>query len=151
MPTKTCAKYVEEDCLAVFPAISRHVGALVSAAKEMASCILEGGGGSGLNYDQVFALASYTLDVSQYAIGAPPEENYFLVLNEALRRRDPLVLRQLVGYLHYFLLALQDLPKEPEADFYRGIHSDSLQVFADSMQHAAMILIECCRDNHDAR
>ena len=130
MAAKTCAQYVEQDCLAAFPTIRRHVGALVRASREMTTCILEGGGGSGLKYDGVFALVCYTLDVAQYAIGASPEHNFYHLLNEALRRRDPLLLQQLAGYLYYFLSALQDLPREPETNFYRGLRSDSLEVLA---------------------
>jgi len=39
----------------------------------------------------------YTLDVSQYAIGANEKENFYHCINKALQKREPLLLNQLKG------------------------------------------------------
>ncbi len=39
----------------------------------------------------------YTLDVSQYAIGAGESENFYHCINKALQTREPLLMRQLAG------------------------------------------------------
>ncbi len=39
----------------------------------------------------------YTLDVSQYAIGAKEEENFYFCINKALQKREPILLHQLSG------------------------------------------------------
>ena len=39
----------------------------------------------------------YTLDVSQYAIGADKEENFYHCINKALQKREPNLLLQLSG------------------------------------------------------
>jgi hypothetical protein len=39
----------------------------------------------------------YTLDVSQYAIGADESENFYHCINKALQTREPLLMRQLAG------------------------------------------------------
>ncbi len=39
----------------------------------------------------------YTLDVSQYAIGANEEGNFYHCINKALQKREPLLLHQLSG------------------------------------------------------
>jgi hypothetical protein len=39
----------------------------------------------------------YTLDVSQYAIGAGEGENFYHCINKALQTREPLLMRQLAG------------------------------------------------------
>ena len=39
----------------------------------------------------------YTLDVSQYAIGANENENFYHCINKALQTREPLLMRKLAG------------------------------------------------------
>jgi hypothetical protein len=39
----------------------------------------------------------YTLDVSQYAIGANEKENFYYCINHALQKREPQLLHQLSG------------------------------------------------------
>jgi hypothetical protein len=39
----------------------------------------------------------YTLDVSQYAIGAKENENFYLCINKALQMREPVLMSQLAG------------------------------------------------------
>eukprot|EP00291_Cryptomonas_curvata_P029934 CAMPEP_0172210972 /NCGR_PEP_ID=MMETSP1050-20130122/36127_1 /TAXON_ID=233186 /ORGANISM="Cryptomonas curvata, Strain CCAP979/52" /LENGTH=183 /DNA_ID=CAMNT_0012891339 /DNA_START=634 /DNA_END=1186 /DNA_ORIENTATION=- len=70
----------------------------------------------------------YTLDVSQYAIGANEKENFYHCINKALQKREPLLLNQLKGYLFFLLEALNNLPKEPEEVFYRGVGPDAIQI-----------------------
>ncbi len=41
----------------------------------------------------------YTLDVSQYAIGADENENFYHCINKALQTREPLLMRQLAGHV----------------------------------------------------
>ena len=45
------------------------------------------------SWPQVF----YTLDVSQYALGAGYEENFYYCINKALQKREPQLLLQLAG------------------------------------------------------
>ncbi len=99
-------------------------------------------------YVQVF----YTLDVSQYAIGANDNENFYHCINKALQTREPLLMRQLSGqavptglfppssysssyccthftgsYLFFLLAAIENLPKEAESVVYRGVGPDAMQ------------------------
>jgi hypothetical protein len=39
----------------------------------------------------------YTLDVSQYAIGANEKDNFYHCINKALQKREPKLLHQLSG------------------------------------------------------
>uniref|UniRef100_A0A7S0QWG2 NAD(P)(+)--arginine ADP-ribosyltransferase n=1 Tax=Cryptomonas curvata TaxID=233186 RepID=A0A7S0QWG2_9CRYP len=127
-PTKTCRQYVEQDCTDALPAFLPHSRNLVRYGCEMASSIIDQDKSCGLDHQQVLALVFYTLDVSQYAIGANEKENFYHCINKALQKREPLLLNQLKGYLFFLLEALNNLPKEPEEVFYRGVGPDAIQV-----------------------
>ena len=73
-----------------------------------------------------YAVMLYTLDVR--IGGGSLEENFYSALNVSLQQRSMDVLRQIEGYLHYFMGALESLPVEPERVFFRGVPRSAFEV-----------------------
>jgi len=130
VPQKSCLEYVQDECARAIPEIQPHLQALIQAAREVASSLLDLGRGGDLDPQRLIAVVLYTLDVAQYAIGASTEANFYQGINKALQKREPRLLLDLSGYLHFLLSALDRLPKEPEGDFFRGVGPDAVATVA---------------------
>uniref|UniRef100_A0A7S0QU27 Mono(ADP-ribosyl)transferase n=1 Tax=Cryptomonas curvata TaxID=233186 RepID=A0A7S0QU27_9CRYP len=125
LPSKGCAEYVRCECATALPKIARLVDILVREGQAVATSILDLGHGRGLTPPQVFAIVCFTMDLRPF--GAAPDENFYAALNAGLQRRNPRLLEQLAGYLHFFFSGLRNLPREPEDLFFRGVPVNTLQ------------------------
>uniref|UniRef100_A0A7S1R321 NAD(P)(+)--arginine ADP-ribosyltransferase n=1 Tax=Neobodo designis TaxID=312471 RepID=A0A7S1R321_NEODS len=76
-----------------------------------------------LSEDQALVIALYTFDHGDYS---RRRENFYHFLNEALRARDPAVIRALHSFLYHFRRAVVQFPKaHAGAKVYRGIDKDA--------------------------
>eukprot|EP01103_Thecamoeba_quadrilineata_P017948 TRINITY_DN658_c1_g1_i5.p1 TRINITY_DN658_c1_g1~~TRINITY_DN658_c1_g1_i5.p1 ORF type:complete len:319 (-),score=45.43 TRINITY_DN658_c1_g1_i5:134-1021(-) len=69
-----------------------------------------------LDDDEMLAIVLYTHDLS---LNGSSEENFYWILNNVLRTRDPKVMIHWKGYLYHLLKGLSKLPGE-ELTVYRG-------------------------------
>ena len=74
----------------------------------------------GLLPASAFALNIYTLDTRQIVSLTPKHVNLFCEYALLLRKRDPVINRQLAGYSYYFFHGLNKLP-DWAGELYRGI------------------------------
>lgn len=105
--------------------MQKFVQTLIAESGKVATSILDLGLVGELHPMKVFALVCYTMDLGSF--GAKEEDNFYFQLNKALQKRDPNTMAQLSGYLHFFLGAFRDLPKQPEALYFRGVAGKALQ------------------------
>ena len=129
-PPLSCKKYVEEQVPVALPMCAPHVPWLVNEAAKVATSKLELDKAGPLDPQELFALVLYTLDVRH--CGGTEEENFYKCLNDALRERDMKILRELEGYLYYLMSALQKLPAEPEAAFFRGVPKSVVPIIEEN-------------------
>jgi len=118
-PKGTAREVFEGEVCGALPKVSRWITWLSTEAQKVATSIVQGGSHGALSPQQVYAIVLYTLDVRM--AGGTLEENFYYNLNPALQTRSIDVLQRIEGYLHYFIGALEALPKEPEKVYYRGV------------------------------
>jgi hypothetical protein len=76
------------------------------------------------------AIAMYTLDLCIITPSSLPEDNFYHLLNRALRRRDPNFLREGRNYMYYLMRGLEALPaytSEAGGWLWRGVSATGRQ------------------------
>jgi hypothetical protein len=69
----------------------------------------------------------YTFDICLINTGCAPEDNFYFLLNNALRRRDPAFMKEGRAYMYYLMLGLESLPAysgEAGGWLWRGISAE---------------------------
>mmetsp|Transcript_33490 Transcript_33490/g.60372 ORF Transcript_33490/g.60372 Transcript_33490/m.60372 type:complete len:323 (-) Transcript_33490:46-1014(-) len=130
-PEKTCSEYLVDDVPRSFkqfvPGSEQHLPLLVDEAGKVTESKLQFVSPPGGDAKLAFALVCYSLDLRPF--GIPQEHNFSDIVNKILQKRDAKLLKGLEGYLHYFFKAIDELPKMPQKEFYRGLPADALPIF----------------------
>jgi hypothetical protein len=63
----------------------------------------------------------YTFDMCVIDPGFTPEENFYFLLNKALRRREAAFIRDGSAYMYYLMRCLESLPPYTGTWLWRGI------------------------------
>ena len=125
-PSGTAKEMFEKEVVPAFPCLGEWGLWLSSEAQKVAASIMKAGRIGTFTAPMVYAVVLYTLDVR--IGGGSLEENFYSALNVSLQQRSMDVLRQIEGYLHYFMGALESLPAEPERVFFRGVPKSAFEV-----------------------
>ena len=126
-PPKSCLVHLQEMPTAVtdaVPQMTRVWSQAVRIAKDRLTRLPAGT--VRLSGDQALALAAYTFELGIDS-ESDGQDNFYMVLNELLRKRQPGVMRELKPFLGYMMQALAALP-DWRGMAYRGIPASEKDV-----------------------
>jgi hypothetical protein len=75
----------------------------------------------------IAAIVMYTFDICLINSGCTPEDNFYFLLNNALRRRESAFIKEGGDYMYYLMVGLESLPAytgEAGGWLWRGISAE---------------------------
>jgi hypothetical protein len=88
----------------------------------------------------------YTFDLSLITLESSPENNFYHLLNQALRRRDPAFLREGSAYMYYLLKGLEALPAytlDTGSWLWRGVSAEGRNRVVEQYTEMRQVLAVC--------